>query len=342
MTIEEFKEMQNSIKGKTIAIVYIFEGETSKGFEHYDIWQSDVISEWLLAIQENACHPLILDVRTFIQKAMDKSLPHIDFVINLNAGNKILSTLGLVPSVCSFLDIPCIPCNTVSIISGEHKGIANCIANSMNLNLPNNNPPADKSIFRPYNFGSSRGVVKGISKYSNKSGVYQEFIKGYDITTPLLYNPISGKLEALPTVMYYPENKDINWFFNEDVKEKRGGYKKKIVEIDPKIEAEYIKLANNLGINCYCRIDARIKCDSSNEWEQIVKSPIPASKIFFIEINPMPTLKKNINFHNSIDSINENSNFFELYNQYRTDHVSNTQTGFILLCSIIANIKAKY
>lgn len=338
MTIETFRKVQNSIKGKTVAVVYIFEGENSKGFEHYDIWQSDVISEWLSAIQENGCHPLILDIRTFIQKAMDNSLPHIDFVVNLNAGNKVLSTLGLVPSVCSFLDIPCIPCNTVSIISGEHKGIANHIAKTTKLNLPGNNPSSEQSIFRPYNYGSSRGVIKGKVKDSNKDGIYQEFIKGYDITTPLLYNPLSERLEALPTVMYYSENKDINWFFNEEVKEKRGGYKKKIIQIDSLAESQYIELAKKLGINCYCRIDARIKCSSEAEWEKLCEAPIPASKIYFIEINPMPTLKKNINFHNSIDSINETHSFIELFNEYKSTHTNNTQTGLILLCSMLANI----
>ena len=132
MTKEEFKNALHRIQGKTIAVVYIFEGEQGEGFEHYDIWQSDVISEWLYAIQQNHCRPLIMDVRTFILKAMSQTLPEIDFVLNLNNGNKVLSTLGLVPSVCSFLNIPCIPCNTVSIIAGEHKGIANYVASAHN------------------------------------------------------------------------------------------------------------------------------------------------------------------------------------------------------------------
>ncbi|MDE6004745.1 MAG: hypothetical protein K2G88_05100, partial [Oscillospiraceae bacterium] len=253
MTIKSFQDVLYKLQGKTVAVVYIFEGEDSDGFEHYDIWQSDVIGEWLNAIQLNHCHPLILDVRTFIQKAISNTLPHVDFVLNLNAGNKKLSTLGLVPSICSFLNIPCIPCDTVSIITGEHKIIANYIANVTELNLPKINPNMGECIFRPINFGSSRGVAKVKSNNYTNAGICQEFIQGYDITTPILYHPLNEKLQALPTVMYYSYDKDINWFFNEEVKEKRCGYKMKILQIDSLTEKQYINLSEKLNINCYCR-----------------------------------------------------------------------------------------
>ncbi len=339
MTIINFNDALHRVQGKTIAVVYIFEGEDSEGFEHYDIWQSDVISEWLGAIQENHCRPLIMDVRTFIQKAMNNTLPHLDFVLNLNAGNKILSTLGLVPSVCSFLNIPCIPCNTVTIIAGEHKGVANYIADAALLNLPLSNPTNGAGIFRPLNFGSSRGVVKGKIHNTPKNGIYQEFIKGYDITTPILYNPIADDLQVLPTVMYYSDDKNIEWFFNEEVKEKRGGYQKRIVQIDRETESKYIDLAKKIGVNCYCRIDARVRCESKKEWDTICISPIPADKIFFIEINPMPTLKPNINIHNSINALKRTQPFYECYEQYEKQRNTSSPTGFLLFCSMLATLK---
>lgn len=339
MTIANFDDALHRVQGKTIAVVYIFEGEESEGFDHYDIWQSDVISEWLGAIQENHCRPLIMDVRTFVQKAMNNTLPHLDFVLNLNAGNRILSTLGLVPSVCSFLNIPCIPCNTVAIIAGEHKGIANYVADAARLNLPMSPPTNKEGIFRPMNFGSSRGVVKGTTLNPEKNGIFQEFIQGYDITTPVLYNPIDDDLQVLPSVMYYSDNKNIEWFFTEEVKEKRGGYQKKIVQIDRETELRYIDLAKKIGVNCYCRIDARVRCESQNEWETICTDPIPADKIFFVEINPMPTLKPNINIHNSINALNITQPFYECYSQYKKQRNVPTPTGFLLLCSMLAVLK---
>lgn len=339
MNLKDFRDALYQIQGKTIAVVYIFEEEKSEGYDHYDIWKSDVISEWLNAIQLNHCCPLIMDVRTFMQKAVNHTLPHVDFVLNLNAGNKILSTLGLVPSICSFLGIPCIPCNTMSIITGEHKAIANCVASATDLNLPNSNPNVEECIFRPLNFGSSRGIIKGSSNNLTKKGIYQEFIKGYDITTPILYNPLTEKLQVLPTVMYYSEDKDIEWFFNETVKENRKGYNKKIIEIDEITKEKYINLSQKLDINCYCRIDARVKCDSKEEWNEICVSPIPANKIFFIEINPMPTLKPNINIHNSLNALKKGHAFYDCYKEYENYHGIISPTGFILFCSMLSNLK---
>ena len=40
------------IKGKTIAVVYTFEGDTSGGLEHFFVWKSNIISNWLNAIEE--------------------------------------------------------------------------------------------------------------------------------------------------------------------------------------------------------------------------------------------------------------------------------------------------
>lgn len=128
MDISYIRTYLNRIEGKTIALVYIFENEEAIGYEHYDIWKGDVISEWLIAIQELNCKPLILDARTFAEKAINKNLPKIDTVINLNNGNMNLSTLSFIPSICSFVGIPCIPCNATAIISGENKFFSNCIA----------------------------------------------------------------------------------------------------------------------------------------------------------------------------------------------------------------------
>ena len=84
---KKFIQNLNSIQGSIIAVVYTFEGENAPGFKHYDVWRSNVIADWINAINEIGCKPYIIDVRTFISKAMMDTLPHLDFIINLNAGN---------------------------------------------------------------------------------------------------------------------------------------------------------------------------------------------------------------------------------------------------------------
>ena len=75
--IEQFKDNFSKITGKIIAIVYIFEGEDDSGFEHFYIWKSNIIAKWMNAVKELSCIPLIIDVRTFFDKAINKTLPHI-------------------------------------------------------------------------------------------------------------------------------------------------------------------------------------------------------------------------------------------------------------------------
>ena len=75
-------------------------------------------------------------------------------------------------------------------------------------------------IFRPLNWGSSLGVVRGKCPTAQK-GIYQKFIKGFDITTPAIFNPLTENFDFLPTIVYVPKNQDINWFFGETAKEEK-------------------------------------------------------------------------------------------------------------------------
>ena len=330
------KKLLNSIKSKSIALVYTYKNENAKGFSHYDTWGSGVISDWMKAIEELSCIPYIIDVRTFGLKGLNRTLPPIDFVINLNAGNVDINTLGLVPSICGFLGVPCIPSGTLQTVAGEHKGLSNLIAKTMNFNIPksiSNDSDKDK-IFRPMNLGSSVGVRKnGKTAYN---GIFQEFISGFDITTPILYNSNSKKLEVLPSLLYNPDNNDINWIFGENVKAKSQGYKKIIVDIDTLAKEFYLNLVRAYEIKTFCRIDVRIKCDNYDEINDFINKPIPFDKLYFLEVNSMPTIREGINFCNSIKQLPITSNMYTCYNQYCGELKNATPVGFILLNSIAA------
>lgn len=334
------------LKGKTIILVYSYRGEQERGMKQYDAWKGDVISDWITAIEELGCFPLVMDVRTFVFKAMNKSLPHTDFVANLCNGTISLSTLGLVPATCSFLDIPCIPCDANIALTGENKLYSNLIATAKGMNLPKQLDISDKTgIFRPIGFGSSVGVVRSPDKKhieSYKSYVYQEFINGFDITTPIMYNPLVDDLEVLPAIVYFPESEDNNWFLGEKEKAQHNGYEKICVNLSDEAKEVYIGMAKALLINTYCRIDARIKCDSISELKCKKEKNINHSDLFFLEINPMPTIKKNINFHTSLEALSDNYSMKKCMDLYFSCVKHASLTGFILSNAIIANFKAKH
>lgn len=338
ITVNEFKENFQKLQGKTIAIVYIFENDNSSGFNHFFIWKGQVLTRWINAVYEIGCIPLILDVREFVNKAMSKTLPHIDYVLNLNSGTTELSSMALVPSTCSSIDVPCIPCNAVAIVTGEDKRLSNYIAESIGLNVPKELEETSNidKLFRPINLGNSVGVGKEKNNnYTN--GIWQEFIIGYDITTPIVYNPISNNMELLPTVMFLPNEQDNNWFYGEKEKISRSGYTMKIVTIDDDIKKSYLTLLNTLSIKTFCRIDSRVHSTKNGEYHNPNNNSVAFENNYFVEINVMPTIRDNNSFLFSYNSIDE-SNSLYLYLKTLNQMISEPNINNFLLTSSLLSL----
>lgn len=341
INIKELEASFQFIKGKTIALVYTFEGDNSSGLEHFFTWKGNIISKWLYAIQEIHCLPLILDVRTFVEKVINKTLPHIDYVLNLNTGMYKLSSMALVPSTCSSIGVPCIPCNAVSIVTGESKLLSNLIAKGTGLNVPKQLPIDNKDgIYRPMNLGNSLGVTRSMnSEFEN--GIYQEFIPGYEITTPIVYNSVTKKMDLLPTVMYIPDNNDLNWFNGEKEKITRKGYKFKIVDLDNLTKSKYLKFVDALSVKTFCRIDARVKCSDKLYYHEPDNSYVSEKDVYFIEINVMPTIRDNNNFIFSYDSIDDSNSFKACVDAQKETFGSISIYSFLLVSSMLSYFNDK-
>lgn len=333
------------LKGKTIAIIYIFENEDAEGFEHFLIWKNKVLTGWLNAVYELECMPYIIDVRTFMQKASNYSLPHIDYVINLNSGCNILSTMGLVPSICSFLNIPCIPCNTVSILSTEDKKIANYIALGKEFKVPKFLDDKNNfGIYRPINLGNSIGVEKRNFTSFDKDGLYQEFIPGYDLTIPIAYNFCSETLDILPPTLYCPKSLNLDWIFDEKTKEEDEGLiRVQFSEIEKESKESILDLFKIFGIKTFGRIDMRLKAESISV-NNLIKSPFSLKNCYFLEINSMPTIEQEDGFDLAFKSVisNEKHSFYECVKTYVDNIKKPTINGFLLACSMLSGITSKY
>ena len=329
------------LKGKTVALVYIFEKEDAAGFQHYWVWKSDIISGWLNAIQEIGCVPFILDVRTFIQKAMNRDLPQIDYVINLNCGNYELSSLSLVPAVCSFLAIPCIPCDAAAIVISENKLLSNIIARTYGINVPKDLDWNNKSgIYRPLNLGSSIGVSVGYA--SGKQGTYQEFIPGYDVTVPIMYNPYCGDIDILPPIIYIPKSLDPNWIYDEKEKIKDDGFVTyPLMQIEDEVRHKILDLAHTFPIKTFGRVDMRLRTERDILSTEVINDTISADDLFFVEINSMPTIEKEDSFEFAIAAAKENMrhSLYPFIDSYYSVFSSPTVNG-VVLASAMLSIKA--
>lgn len=335
----------NELRGKTIGIVYFFEKENASGSKHYWIWKSDIISGWLNAIQELECVPYIMDVRTFIQKVSYNTLPHIDFIINLNCGNYELSTMALVPSMCSFLSIPCIPCDALAIVMSENKHISNILATASKITVPAYLQKTEKyGIFRPLNLGSSIGIQIGTNNGGN--GLYQKFISGYDVTIPIVYNPLIDDLDLLPPLIYFPNSQDPNWIysFEEKYSDDEGFVKYPILNVEPEAKLNLLKFAKMFPITTFGRIDGRLECKSGTLSKDVLEEPLSLDNFYFVEINSMPTIELNDSFDMSFKvALNcTEYNIHQSVNQYCKTIKHASMIGYILSSSIIALTKAKF
>ncbi len=332
-------EMLKTLRGKTIAIVYIFEKEDASGFDHFLIWKDKILTGWLNAVYEIECLPYIIDVRTFMQKASNYSLPPIDYVINLNSGCNELSTMGLVPSICSFLKLPCIPCDSTTILATENKKISNYVAIGNSIQIPkfldlDNN----YGIYRPTNLGNSIGIEKKHFTEFNKAGIYQEFIPGYDITIPVAYNYLTQELDILPPTLYFPQTHNPNWIFDEKTKEKDEGLTRlQFTEIEKETKCELLKLFRTFGIKTYGRIDVRLKEENLLSGD-VVKMPFTFKNCYFLEINSMPTIESCDGFDLAFNAVllNEKHSFYGCARNYVDNIKHPTINGFLLACSMLS------
>lgn len=336
---QEVRSLLGTVSGKTIAIVYIFEKEDAPGFRHYWIWKSNIITGWMNAIQELNCIPFILDVRTFVQKAVDRTLPQIDFVLNLNCGSYELSSMSLVPSVCSFLSIPCIPCNAVAIVASENKEISNYIAAESGLNVPAIlSSDVKTGVFRPLNLGSSLGVKRGSNDVGKIQGTYQEFIPGYDITFPVVYNILEHDIDLLPPILFMPMSGDPNWIYDKDAKELDQGFSiHPLLKIDKEIKEAFVRFAHIFPIQTYGRIDTRLRWGEPILSEKVLEKTITLNDLYFIEINSMPTIEKDDSFEYAFEAAanaNCEHSFSSTVQEYKRAIKTPTINGFLLLSSL--------
>ena len=325
----------NSIMGKTVAIVYIFEGDDSPGLDHFYSWKSNIIAGWMEAVQKLNGLPLILDVRTFVDKAINNTLPHVDYVLNLNSGTYLLSSMALVPSVCSAMNLPCIPCDATSIVTGEEKNISNHIAMGIGLNVPSYLPKSNPNgIFRPMSMGNSKGVIIGRAP-EGQAGVYQEFIPGYDITTPVVYNPLLKRMDVLPSVVFYPKEDNPQWYYDENSKSAQSGYDFKLVKMSERLKEKYIELTEIMGVRNFCRIDARVK----NFSEQNGELYADFDDTYFVEINVMPTVRNKNSFNYSYENISENDTIFPFVETLKQTTSDSSLNTFLLAVSMLEHTK---
>ena len=307
---KQFREQITSLRGKSAAVVYGFAPAGRFTQIWYDQWRSSVISSYGGALEELGLHPYFVDAATFARQALDGSLPEVVCAFNLNAGITPIHHWSMVPSVASWCGIKPFPAEADVLIVGERKDTASLLARECGFAVPKtfhkdqlrSISPDMPVIRKPRDLGGSVGLVRSTAgelaadDSIQLTDIIQEFVRGFDLTIPVVWQPTLGGHRCVAGVMYLPEDNSIDWYHSAETKESGQGYLKRVIPIPAKLERMLVGFAKRIELGPYARIDIRVQCDSDalNEIDWKAADPI------FIEVNPLPTLRHGINFLNVV------------------------------------------
>jgi len=261
--------------------------------------------------------PFYCDVDTFIEKAAMGSLPSCDAAISLNAGVRPVSNFALVPAVAQWYQIPVVPCTADVIMAGERKDLANAIAVKAGLRVPKTYEREDlfeakmehSVIVKPRDLGGSYGLKKiagtSLTETDFRGGkIVQKFIPGFDITVPIFTDATSGDTVVGDATVYVPSDADpTSWVYDRDAKDAYVGGE----EVTSVVRQQFplsecardkvLDVCAAIGVDCFARVDFRMKIDRLDGL-----SSVTADCLYFIEINPMPTVCTGLAFVESFRS----------------------------------------
>ena len=314
LSLREFGAALRELEGSSAGVVYSFAAEASATKLWYDQWRSDVISAYGFALEALRIHPYFVDVTSFCRQAFDGTLPPLRCVFNLNAGVTPITHWAMMPAVAAWHGIPPLPVAADVLIVGERKDTATMLAASCGLPVPTNYSWSDvcglpgdtQLIVKPRDLGGSVGMEKVNAASLQARGlephqpvVMQEFVSGLDLTVPIVFQPSTGRHRAVAGVVYLPDVDDpFSWVHDEQSKKGGVKYRKEVIPIPGWLEEKSAAFAATAELGAYSRLDLRIRTQCLDPADPAIWR----GDIVFLEVNPLPTLRRDINFLNVVAS----------------------------------------
>lgn len=307
ISADMFADRIIALRGASAAVVYGFSAASSPAKVWYDQWRSEVISSYGLALEALGVHPLFLDVTSFCRQALAKELPPLIGAFNLNAGITPIHHWCMVPSVAAWCGVTPYPVHADVLIANERKDLAALVAASVGLISPlqYDRPslralaPGTPLILKPRDLGGSVGVRRVSPSEADRklraepTAIVQDFVPGLDITVPVVFHPTTGRHRAPAGILYLPDGAEgIHWMHDRGSKTRTQGYRKQVVPIPAELEARIAAFAAVAELGAFSRVDLRI-ATTNLHWQG---DALWQSQIYFLEVNPLPTLRKGINF----------------------------------------------
>jgi hypothetical protein len=329
-------------------VVYSFRAETTPRKLWYDQWRSDVIAAYGAALEILGVHPYFCDVTTFCRQALARQLPDLVAAFNLNAGIAPIAHWAFMPAVSAWCDVPPLPTSADVLIVGERKDTASLMARELGLTVPTTYdagaiasiPGETELVAKPRDLGGSVGIFRmtALDLTSGKvqlqpGSLVQEFVSGLDLTVPVVFQPSTGRHRAVAGVLYIPSGDDpFGWIHDERTKLSRNGYDKVVIPIPSALEDRICRYAAHAELGPYSRLDMRVATQCLDPASQ----GFCVEDAYFLEVNPMPTLRRGINFLDVVASATFREAFETEYRAVEGVVGPEAETDLVALAVVLA------
>ena len=290
-----FSDFADRLKGRRIAIVYSHRFGAPLDDSWYHRWQTNVIAMFSQAVEHCGAIPVFFDIDQWLSFCASPT-GQVEFMVNLNAGNRALDQWSIAPALGLWCDVPTFPCSAFTVMLGEAKDVAKRLARDCGWQTARSFGEGlnkDSEVIRkPRSYGSSVGLerlqLRDVKNAEDDDYIVEEFVAGYDATIVTFYSVASGRLECQGAQAMVPDTTTpADWVY--DAFEKRNpGVRTRVdtffCAVDAELAQKAVEITRVFGGRFVSRVDVRARSRPS------VSAPLKFEDCVFLEINPMPTI----------------------------------------------------
>lgn len=289
----EFSAFITSLKGRRISIVFSDRFTGSRTRTWYHRWRSSIIGLYSEAAEALGMEPAFYNVDQFVEACAHRDTERLGSVLNLNAGNRFLDNLVVVPALSRWRELPVGFCDARTAMLSEDKRLAKRIARDCGWRVAEDVDTCSSGtkIIKPSHFGSSVGVVKTddtCDALPSSDYLCEAFVAGYDATIVAFYDCSRERLAVAGAQIVVPSQcNPTEWIYSEAAKEadrEATTHSFRFRDVGPELCDLTLALCEQIGSRSVARVDVRFDGDPEAE------HPMEAATCTFIEYNAMPTL----------------------------------------------------
>jgi hypothetical protein len=313
-----FRDAAARFDHATVAIVYAHSFDRALLARHYLKQRTETLSGYADVVDLLGAQPVFFNLDQFLETAANPSrYQSIDFVINVPGGALTLDDLLLPPAVAAKIAKPIFPASAQSVAIGQNKPIATRVAVTLGWPAPQiteatDARPEGEYIVKPRSAGDSFGLARldGTElRQKNIAQEYfaQEFVRGYDLTTYVMTDPLTGRHLMLESSMTIPhEQSNTGWYWNFERKNAASGrgldrfqesdHKREPRKTSSAFDAACAALCKHLNVTTLARIDTRLSRYFGPD------EIVDLDSALFLEINVLPSITPSGSWHAHINS----------------------------------------